>query len=127
MSGGKAGRVNPRLTLAVLSLAGFAYAVLSSEVVPALPTIQHSLHTSETAVSWLLTGYLLSASVGTAILGRFGDMYGKEHVLVWTLVILAGGTLLAALSHTLEVLIVGACDSRGRRRDLPALVRNHPR
>jgi EmrB/QacA subfamily drug resistance transporter len=105
MSGGKAGRVNPRVTLAVLSLAGFAYAVLSSEVVPALPTIQHSLHTSETAVSWLLTGYLLSASVGTAILGRFGDMYGKEHVLVWTLVILAGGTLLAALSNTLEVLI----------------------
>jgi EmrB/QacA subfamily drug resistance transporter len=97
--------MHPRITLAVLSIAGFAYAVLSSEVVPALPTIQHSLHTSETGVTWLLTGYLLSASVGTAILGRLGDMYGKEHVLVLTLLILAGGTLLAALSHSLALLI----------------------
>ena len=98
-------RVHPKLTLAVLSLAGVAYAVLSSAVVPALPTIQHSLHASETGITWLLTGYLLSASVGTAILGRLGDMYGKQHVLVWTLVVLAGGTLLAALSHSLPLLI----------------------
>lgn len=98
-------RVNPKLTLAVLSLAGVAYAVLSSAVVPALPTIQHSLHASETGITWLLTGYLLSASVGTAILGRLGDMYGKQHVLVWTLVVLAGGTLMAALSHSLALLM----------------------
>jgi EmrB/QacA subfamily drug resistance transporter len=98
-------RVNPRVTLAVLSGAGLAYAVLSSAVVPALPTIQHSLHTTETGVTWLLTGYLLSASVGTAILGRLGDMYGKKRVLVWTLVILSAGTLLAAVSHSLALLI----------------------
>jgi MFS family permease len=95
----------PAVTLTVLSAAGLAYGVLGSAVVPALPTIQHSLHTSEAGITWLLTGYLLSASVGTAILGRLGDMYGKEHVLVWTLVILGAGTLLAALSHSLTVLI----------------------
>src|SRR6266849_6037403 len=98
-------RGDPRVTLAVLSMAGLAYAVLSSAVVPALPTIQHSLHTTETGVTWLLTGYLLSASVGTAILGRLGDMYGKERVLLWTLVLLAAGTLLAALAHSLALLI----------------------
>jgi MFS family permease len=98
-------RVNPRVTLAVLSLGGLAYAVLSSAIVPALPTIQHSLHTTETGVTWLLTGFLLSASVGTAILGRLGDMYGKERVLLWTLVLLAAGTLLAALAHSLALLI----------------------
>jgi MFS family permease len=99
-------RARPGITLAVLSVSGFAYSILSSAVVPALPTIQHNLHASETGVAWLLTGYLLSASVGTAILGRLGDMYGKERVLVWTLVALAAGTLLAALSHTLALLIV---------------------
>jgi EmrB/QacA subfamily drug resistance transporter len=99
-------RIHPNITLAVLSVAGLAYSVLSSAVVPALPTIQHSLHTSETGVTWLLTGYLLSASVGTAILGRLGDMYGKERLLVWTLAILSVGTLLAAVAHTLPLLIV---------------------
>jgi len=99
-------RSRPAVTLAVLSVAGLAYAVLSSAVVPALPTIQHSLNASETGVTWLLTGYLLSASVGTAILGRLGDMHGKERVLLYTLVILAAGTLLAAVSTSLGVLIV---------------------
>jgi EmrB/QacA subfamily drug resistance transporter len=100
-------RASPTLILAVLSLAGVAYAMLSSSVVPALPTMQRELHTTETGITWLLTAYLLSASVGTAILGRLGDMYGKERLLLVTLVILAGGTLLAAVSSSLGVIIVG--------------------
>jgi EmrB/QacA subfamily drug resistance transporter len=99
-------RVNPTLILAVLSLAGLAYAILSSAVIPALPTFQRALHTSETGASWLLTGFLVSASVGTSIIGRLGDIYGKERLLFWTLVVLAGGTLLAALSQSLAMLIL---------------------
>ena len=99
-------RSHPNVTLAVLSLSGLAYAVLSSAVVPALPTMQHQLHTTETGIAWLLTAYLLAASVGTAIIGRLGDMYGKERLLLWTLGILAAGTLMAALSSSLSLLIV---------------------
>ena len=97
---------DPNVTLAVVSLAALAYAVLSSAVIPALTTLQHSLHASETGVTWLLTGFLLSASVGTAIIGKLGDMYGKQRLLVWTLLTLAAGTLLAALSASLAMLIV---------------------
>jgi EmrB/QacA subfamily drug resistance transporter len=99
-------RVHPTLILFVLSIAGLAYAVLSSAVIPALPTFQHELHTSETGAAWLLTGFLLSASVGTSIIGRLGDMYGKERLLLWTLLVLAAGTLLAAVSNSLGMLIV---------------------
>ena len=84
-------RVHPNVILAVLSLAGAVYVVLSSAVIPALPTLQHSLNASETGVTWLLTGFLLSASVGTAIIGKLGDMYGKQRLLVVTLLTLAGG------------------------------------
>ena len=98
-------RVAPNLTLAVLALAALTYAVLSSLVVPALTTIQHDLHASETGVTWLLTAFLLTASAGTSILGRLGDMYGKERLFLVTLVLLATGTLLAALSNSLGLLI----------------------
>jgi EmrB/QacA subfamily drug resistance transporter len=98
--------VHPNLILAVLCTAGLAYSVLSSAVIPALPTFQHTLHTSETGATWLLTAFLLSASVGTSVIGRLGDMYGKEKLLLWTLVILAIGTLLGALSNSLGLLIV---------------------
>ncbi|HUA02895.1 MAG TPA: MFS transporter [Solirubrobacteraceae bacterium] len=98
--------VHANVILSVLLLAGLAYAVLSSAVIPALPTIQHDLGTTETGVTWVLTGFLLSASVGTAIIGRLGDMYGKERLLLYTLLVLAAGTLLAALANSLAVLIV---------------------
>jgi len=99
-------RTHPNLTLAVLALGGVSYALLSSAVVPALPTMEKALGTTETGITWLLTGYLLAASVGTSILGRLGDMYGKERLLLWTLVILGAGTLLAAVSNSLALLIV---------------------
>jgi MFS family permease len=98
-------RTSPNVTLAVLALGAVAYAMLSSMVVPALPTMQRDLHTTETGITWLLTGYLLAASVGTSILGRLGDMYGKERLLLATLAILAAGTLLGALSTSLAPLI----------------------
>ena len=72
----------PGSILAVLSLGGISYALLQSLVVPALPEIQSSLHTSESAVGWVLTAFLLSASVATPIIGRLGDMYGKERLLM---------------------------------------------
>src|SRR5271166_5325020 len=103
------GRVRPArpgVILAVLALGALAYAVLSSAVIPALPVVQRDLHTSETGVTWLLTGFLLSASVGTAIIGKLGDLYGKKQMLVWTMLVLSAGTLLAAVSGSLPELIV---------------------
>ncbi len=98
--------VHPNVILAVLAVAGTAYSVLSSAVIPALPTFQAVLHTSETGTAWLLTAFLLSASVGTSIIGRLGDMYGKEKMLLITLIVLAFGTLVAALADSLGVLII---------------------
>ncbi|MGN6257312.1 MAG: MFS transporter [Solirubrobacterales bacterium] len=94
------------ITFAVLAISGAAYALLQSAVAPALPDIQKELHSSATATAWLLTGYLLSASVLTPIVGRLGDMFGKEHTLVVTMAVLGAGTLLAALARSIAVLIL---------------------
>src|ERR1700722_8646084 len=99
-------RSSYRLTFAVLVIGAMAYTILQTLVVPALPTIQHEYHTSQDTVTWVLTAYLLSASVFTPILGRIGDMAGKERLLVATLAALAAGSVLAGLSHSIIVLIV---------------------
>jgi EmrB/QacA subfamily drug resistance transporter len=93
------------VTFLVLATGVFAFALLQSMVTPVLPTIQHDLHTSQTTVTWLLTIYLLSASIFTPILGRIGDMVGKERMFVLTLGALAAGSLLAALAWSIGVLI----------------------
>jgi len=99
-------RSSYKVTFTVLMLGVSAYALLQSLVLPVLPTIRHDLHTSQGTVTWVLTAYLLSASVFTPILGRVGDMVGKERMLVVTLLALAIGSVMAALSTTIGLLIV---------------------
>jgi MFS family permease len=76
-------------------------------VAPALPEIQRSLDTSTTSVTWVLTIYLLTASVAAPIVGRLGDMFGKERMLLVTLGFFALGSLVAALSHSIGLLVAG--------------------
>jgi len=94
------------VTFAVLALAGISYALLQSTVAPALPEIQDELGASSTATAWIFTGFLLSTSILTPIVGRLGDMFGKARTLVFCLAMLSVGVLLAALATSIEVLIV---------------------
>src|SRR3954463_5291443 len=100
-------RQHYNVTLAVLALSALSYALLQTMVAPALPAIQHDLHASTTSVTWVLTVYLLTASIATPVLGRLGDMYGKERMLVVPLGLFAAGSLIAALSHSLAPLVAG--------------------
>lgn len=95
------------LTLAVLLVAALAFALQQTMVAPALPAIQEELGTSTTTVTFVLTGFLLTASVSTPIVGRLGDMFGKERMLVIALCVFAVGSLVCALSQSIEVLIAG--------------------
>ncbi len=67
------------MTLTALTLAGTAFAFQQTMVVPALPVLQRELDTTTTWATWVLTVFLLVASVSTPILGKLGDQYGKER------------------------------------------------
>jgi EmrB/QacA subfamily drug resistance transporter len=100
-------RQHYNVTLAVLALAALSYALLQTMVAPALPEIQHELGATPATVTWVLTVYLLSASVATPILGRLGDIFGKERMLFAVLLLFALGSLIAALSSSLGLLVAG--------------------
>src|ERR1700736_5477687 len=99
-------RTRYRVTFAVLAAAVGGFALLQSLVIPVLPTIQAGLHTSQSSVTWVLTAYLVSASIFTPIMGRLGDMRGKERMLVVALIALTAGSVLAALAGSVGIMIV---------------------
>ncbi|MGW1001912.1 MFS transporter [Streptomyces sp. NPDC002520] len=99
-------RKSTRLTFVVLATGAGVFSMLQSLVAPALPTVQHALHTSQSTATWVMTAYLLSASVFTPILGRVGDLVGKKRTLVAVLVAVLAGCLIAALAPDIGVLIV---------------------
>lgn len=98
-------RTHYQVTFAVLAAGVAAYALLQSLITPVLTTVQEHLHTSQSTATWALTGYLLSASVFTPIMGRIGDMWGKKRVFVITLAALAIGSLLAAVATGIGLMI----------------------
>ncbi|MBO0731723.1 MAG: MFS transporter, partial [Acidimicrobiaceae bacterium] len=95
------------LTFVVLATAALGFSLLQSLVIPAIPSLERTLHTSESAASWLLTGYFLSAAVATPVLGRVGDAIGKGKMIGIVLVALSVGTLISALATNLPVMLMG--------------------
>ena len=91
----------------MLSTAAGSFAMLQSLVTPVLPTIRADLHTSGSAVTWVITTWLLSAAVATPLLGRVGDLAGKEKTLLAALAAVAVGSLIAALAPSLPLLLLG--------------------
>jgi EmrB/QacA subfamily drug resistance transporter len=101
----EAERQHYNVTLAILTVAGSAYALQQTMVIPALPTLQRELHTTTTWVTWVLTVLLLVASVSTPVLGKLGDQYGKERLLVISLVLFFVGCAGAATAWNIWSLI----------------------
>jgi len=93
--------------LLVLLMAGVSFALSQTLVIPALPEIGDHLDASATATSWLLTAFLLSASIATPIVGKLGDIHGKGRVLTVVLLVFAAGAVVCALGRTIEVVIAG--------------------
>ncbi|MGI5401052.1 MFS transporter [Streptomyces sp. CA-135486] len=90
-----------------LGLAAMVVAMAQTQVIPILALLQNELHTSAAGVSWVTTAALLSAAVFTPLLGRVGDQYGKKRTLVAVLVVMVIGSVIAATTTSLALLIVG--------------------
>ena len=71
----------PTPVLLTLALACVAFSLSQTLVVPALPSLAEEFDASPSAVSWVLTGFLVSASIATPIVGKLGDLYGKGRML----------------------------------------------
>jgi MFS family permease len=100
------GRSN-HLTLVALGISTIVYGLLQSLTVPALPDIAAGLGASDAATSWMIAAFLISAAVATPILGRLGDMFGKERMLLVTLGFVCVGCAVSALAPTISVALVG--------------------
>jgi len=98
-------RQHHNVTLAVLTLAGTAFAFQQTMVFPALPEFQRELGGTTAWVTWVLTAFLVAAAVTTPILGKLGDQFGKERMLLVSLGLFLLGCIGAAAAWDLPSLI----------------------
>src|SRR5215211_2888763 len=100
-------RQHPNRTLLILGVAALAFALAQTTLIPALPELMRALDTDASGVTWTLTAYLVAAAVFTPLVGRLGDIYGKSRLLVIALVAFAAGSVIAAASANLWIVVGG--------------------
>ena len=73
-------------------------------VATALPTIVRDLGSVD-QLSWVVTAYLLGATVSMPLWGRASDLYGRKPLFVAAIVVFLAGSALSGLAGTLSQLI----------------------
>ncbi|MGP5317031.1 MFS transporter [Arthrobacter rhombi] len=98
---------SPRVAVTILAFVGIVVSLMQTLVVPLIPQLPTMLDTSASDAAWIITATLLAGAVVTPIAGRLGDMFGKRRMLIISLALMVAGSVLCALTSTLEVMLAG--------------------
>jgi EmrB/QacA subfamily drug resistance transporter len=86
-------------------MCGMFLAALDQTIVStALPTIVGDLN-GGSHIAWVITSYLLAATVSTPLWGKLGDQYGRKIFFQASIVIFLIGSILSGLSNSMFMLI----------------------
>ncbi|MEU9211635.1 MFS transporter [Streptomyces sp. NPDC048415] len=100
-------RLSPRqvrLVFLGLMLALLLAALDQMIVATALPKIVGELHGLD-KMSWAITAYLLTSTVGLPVYGKFGDLFGRKGAFQFAIAVFVVGSALAGWSRTMDRLI----------------------
>ncbi|MEV8311595.1 MFS transporter [Streptomyces flavidovirens] len=93
-----------RLVFSGLMLALLLAALEQMIVATALPDIAGELKGLD-RTSWVITAYLLTATIGLPVHGKLGDLFGRKGIFQFALVVFVVGSALAGRSRTMDQLI----------------------
>lgn len=100
-TGGAAAR---SLTVALLA-ADATFAFQQTAIVPAVHDVQVSLNASPEWSAWLITIYLIVATIATPAMGRLADLHGRRRMLLTGLGVFLLGSVGAALAPDTAILL----------------------
>ncbi|KAG8156282.1 hypothetical protein KVR01_013861 [Diaporthe batatas] len=95
------------LIMFALCLAVFLAALDSVIITTALPTIAKELSASDTGFAWIGSSYLLANAASSPVWGKVSDIFGRKSILIIANIVFLAGSLIAALSYNLPMLIGG--------------------
>lgn len=73
-------------------------------VATALPAIGAELGRVE-FIAWIVVAYLVAAATAAPVYGRLGDAFGRQRLLIVAICVSTAGSLMCALSVSMEMLI----------------------
>jgi EmrB/QacA subfamily drug resistance transporter len=93
------------LALAVVCLAQLMIVLDVTIVNVALPSIQRDLHFSQSNLTWVVNGFLVTFGSLLLLAGRLGDLIGRRRIFLSGLVVFTLASLLCGASASQDALI----------------------
>ena len=99
----------PYISLLPICLGVFIAADDQTVIVTIIPEIMNDMNIPPNElnkVSWSITGYLIGYISAIPVIGRISDIYGKRRIFMLCIITFLIGSILVALSPTIELLIL---------------------
>ncbi len=93
------------IALAVLCLGQLMMVLDATIVNVALPSIQRDLHFTQSNLTWVMNGYLITFGGFLLLAGRMGDLIGRKKVFLSGLVLFTAASILCGVADSQTMLI----------------------
>ncbi|EKF86523.1 MFS transporter [Methanobacterium formicicum] len=74
---------------------------------PALPSIQSFFTVDDRLLSWVFTIYILFFMLGTPVMAKLSDIYGRKAIYILDILLFTIGSIVTITSFSFEMLLVG--------------------
>jgi EmrB/QacA subfamily drug resistance transporter len=95
------------IALAVLCLGQLMMVLDATIVNVALPSIQRELHFSQSNLTWVINGYLITFGGLLLLAGRMGDLVGRKKVFLAGLVVFTLSSIVCGVAGS-QAMLIGA-------------------
>ena len=97
-----------RNLILILFLIGVFMGSLDTGIIgPVLPSIEQSFHLTSRESSWIFTLFVISFMIGSPVMAKFSDFYGRKKIFILDVVLFGIGSLLIASSLSIELIFLG--------------------
>jgi MFS family permease len=97
-----------RNLILILFLIGVFMGSLDTGIIgPVLPSIEQSFHLTSRESSWIFTLFVIFFMIGSPIMAKFSDFYGRKKIFLLDVILFGIGSCLIAFSFNIESIFLG--------------------
>ncbi|KAJ2844202.1 hypothetical protein GGI22_006957, partial [Coemansia erecta] len=94
------------MIVVITALAGLVSPLSANMYIPSIQVVRDDLHTTQSAVTWTVTAYILGMAIFPLIWSNLADRYGRKPVYIASMLVYTCGSIGCALSKSLVALII---------------------
>lgn len=97
-----------RNLILILFLIGVLMGSLDTGIIgPVLPSIEQSFNLTSRESSWIFTLFVIFFMIGSPVMAKFSDFYGRKKIFILDVVLFGIGSCLIAFSANIESIFLG--------------------